>query len=167
MMLHKTGILFCLWIPTEDNFHVDLTSSNFWYFCLWEMLYFLAPWQMFVCSACLLTVVLKKARTITAALHTFWYIVSFHTSAFFLTWPAIFMLSNACISTETHDIANWLITFCFVSLLVPWAVSWQLLASDSGTFLSPSLSCLLLSCTIVGVVIVIYSAVCVMNTPEA
>jgi hypothetical protein len=68
--------------------------------------------KVFICSAYLMCRHLLAPPPPPQNMH--WHsIVSFHTSAFFLTWLAIFTLTDTCSSTETHDILNrWIMLLC-------------------------------------------------------
>jgi hypothetical protein len=94
-----------------------------------------------VCSAYLSTTIFKYKSYVVP--DTFWHVIPFHITTFFLDMIWYFLVRNTCVSIESHAINQW--THMSVSHLGTLGTSWQLSASDRQTYFC--LSCLLTYCS--------------------
>jgi hypothetical protein len=119
---------YCLWICTNENFHVELTSSGFCCFHLQMSTLrdrVLSCRFTAVCLFCTFNHQSLKLWTINMTPDTFWHIIHFILTLIFLTLSANFMFSHFRISTESCDnVRQWSDNF------VSWL--WQYFTKPHG-----------------------------------
>jgi hypothetical protein len=125
MMLHQTDILFCLWIHINNDVFIKLAISNVCCFHLWT---FILGVAVFSCCftviylVCMFNHLNLKVQTVITAPDTFWHINPVQTSIYFLDITCHFYVDlhlHYHRISWYHKSVNY--SFCFITLVVPWA----------------------------------------------